>query len=149
MIIRDAEPKDAMQLDTMLSKLIQDEARYDSNLVPNCEIADNYCNRIGLDGHKLILIEVSGEIVGYLYGFLYHIPGIYKSPIGIIDALFVEEPHRRKGYASMLINTFRAFAAEKGACRIELKAVSGNQCAIDLYRKLSFTETKKYMKMEL
>jgi ribosomal protein S18 acetylase RimI-like enzyme len=49
----------------------------------------------------------------------------------------------------MLINTFRAFAAEKGACRIELKTVSGNQCAIDLYRKLSFTETKKYMKMEL
>lgn len=149
MRLRDAEAKDAKQLDIMLSKLIQDEAQYDSNLICDCEIKDNYCDRIGLDGHKLILIEASDEIVAYLYGFLYYIPGMYKSPIAIIDALFVDKEHRRQGYASALIDAFRAFAAENGACRIELKAVSENRHAIELYKKLSFVETKKYMKLEL
>ena len=62
MKIRNAEPKDAEQLDMMLTRLIQDESRYDRNLNRECEIKDNYCNRIGLDGHKLILIEENGEI---------------------------------------------------------------------------------------
>lgn len=149
MKIRNAEPKDAEQLDMMLTRLIQDESRYDRNLNRECEIKDNYCNRIGLDGHKLILIEENGEIVGYLYGFVYHIPGICKSPIAILDALFIDEKHRRKGYASMLIAEFRAFAIENGACQIELKVVSDNKHAVDLYKKLSFVETKKYMKMRL
>ncbi len=149
MRIRDAELKDAKQLEIMLSKLIRDESQYDSNLIHDCEIQDNYCNRIGLDGHKLILIEENEEIVGYLYGFIYHIPGIYKAPIAIIDALFVDEKYRRKSCASMLIDAFRVFAADNGACQIELKVVSENEHAVGLYRKLSFVETKKYMKLEL
>ena len=42
MKIRNAEPKDAEQLDMMLTRLIQDESRYDSNLNRECEIKDNY-----------------------------------------------------------------------------------------------------------
>ena len=149
MKMRDAEAKDAQQLDVLLTKLIREESRYDSNLNEACEIRDNYIGRIGLDGHKLILIEEDGEIVGYLYGFIYDVPGVYKSPIAILDALFVEEKHRRKGFASMLIDAFRTFAKENGACRIELKVISGNEPAAGLYEKLYFSETKKYMKMEL
>lgn len=143
MKIRDAELKDAQQLDLLLTRLIRDESKYDRNLNRECEIRDNYSSRIGPDGHKLTLIEEDGEIVGYLYGFIHHVPGVYQSPIAILDALFIDEKHRRKGYASMLIAEFRAFAAENGACRIELKVVSDNKHAVDLYTKLSFVETKK------
>ncbi len=149
MRIRDAELKDAKQLDKLLSKLIQYESQYDSNLVHDCIIEDNYCNRIGLDGHKLILVEENEEIMGYLYGFIYHVPGVYKSPIAIVDSLFVDENHRRKGYATLLMKVFRNFAIEKGACQIELKVVSENRPAVDLYNKLTFMETKKYMKIKL
>jgi len=148
-IIRDAEPKDTEQLDMLLTRLIRDEGKYDSNLDPKCEIKENYCNRIGLEGHKLILAEEQGKIAGYLYGFVYHVPGICIAPIAVIDALFVDEKHRRKGYASKLIAEFRTFAIENKACQIELKVVSDNQNAVALYEKLSFTETKKYMKMQL
>ena len=149
MNIRDAELRDAAQLDQLLARLIRDESQYDSNLNRNCEITDNYSGRIGLDGHKLILVEEDKEIVGYLYGFLYHIPGMYEAPIAILDALFVDEKHRRKGYGSMLVSEFKAFAKESGACRVELKVVSKNESALKLYEKLSFAETKKYMKAEL
>ena len=149
MRIRDAELKDANQLDALLTGLIRDEAQYDCNVNRTCEIKDNYCRLIGMEGHKLLLAEEDGEIVGYLYGFIYRVPGVYKSPGAILDALFVEEKHRRKGCASMLISGFREFARENGACQIELKVMSGNDRAINLYRKLSFAEMKKHMRMEL
>ena len=149
MIIRDAVVTDAEHLDMLLEKLIQDESQYDSNLNRNCEVKDNYCHRIGLDGHRAILVEEQGTIVGYAYGFLYSVPGIYHSQIAILDALFVDEQHRRKGYATKLISAFRTFAKENGACRLELKVLSNNKSAMALYEKLSFTEMKKYIKMEL
>ena len=149
MKMRDAKAEDTSRLDALLSKLICDESQYDGNLNQEREVKDNYCGRIGLDGHKLLLIEDNEEVVGYLYGFIYHIPGIYKAPIAIIDALFIEESHRRKGYASALISEFRKFAGENGVRQIELKVISDNKPALSLYEKLSFSETKKYMKMEL
>lgn len=149
MYIRDAEMKDAEQLDALLTKLIQDEAQYDSNLYQESIITNNYGNRIGLDGHKLILIEDENKIIGYLYGFIYHIPEIYKYPIAIVDALYIEEKYRRKGYATMLVSEFKAFALKNRAHQVELKVVSANQAAVEFYKKLAFCETKKYMRMRL
>ena len=143
MKLRDATPADAARLDELLTKLIHDEAQYDSNLNGSYVVTDNYCDRIGLEGHKLLLIEDGGEIVAFLYGFLYEIPGMLAKPIAILDALYVEEAYRRKGCA------FKAFAAESSACRIELKVLSRNETALRLYEKLSFKETKKYMAMDL
>ena len=149
MRIRDAELKDADRLDALLTRLIRDEARYDGNVNRACEIKDHYCRLIGMEGHKLLLAEADGEIVGYLYGFIYRVPGVYKEPGAILDALFVDEKHRRKGCASMLISGFKEFAKENGACQIELKVMSGNDRAVSLYEKLSFAEMKKHMRMEL
>ena len=149
MKLRDATPADAVRLDELLTKLIHDEVQYDSNLNGSCAITDNYLDRIGLEGHKLLLIEDEGEIVAFLYGFLYEIPSMFAKPIAILDALYVEKAYRRKGYAAQLISTFKAFAAESSACRIELKVLSNNENALRLYEKLSFQERKKCMAMDL
>ena len=149
MKLRDATTADAARLDTLLTRLIHDEVQYDSNLNGSYVVTDNYRDRIGLEGHKLLLIEEGGEIVAFLYGFLYEIPGMLAKPIAILDALYVEKEHRRKGYASQLISAFKPFAEENGACRIELKVLSCNEAALRLYEKLSFKETKKYMTMDL
>ena len=81
MKLRDATPADAARLDELLTKLIHDEAQYDSNLNASYVVTDNYLDRIGLEGHKLLLIEDEGEIVAFLYGFLYEIPGMLAKPI--------------------------------------------------------------------
>ena len=67
MKLRDATPADAARLDELLTKLIHDEAQYDSNLNGSYVVTDNYLDRIGLEGHKLLLIEGEGEIVAFLY----------------------------------------------------------------------------------
>lgn len=79
MKLRDATPADAARLDELLTKLIHDEAQYDSNLNASYVVTDNYLDRIGLEGHKLLLIEDEGEIVAFLYGFLYEIPAGLQS----------------------------------------------------------------------
>ena len=149
MKLRDTTPADAACLDKLLTKLIHDEVQYDPNLNDSYVVTDNYLDRIGLEGHKLLLIEDEGEIVAFLYGFLYEIPGMLAKPIAILDALYVEETYRRKGCAAQLISAFKAFAAESGACRVELKVLSNNETALHLYERLSFKETKKYMAMDL
>ena len=149
MKLRDATPADAARLDALLTKLIRDEAQYDSNFIDSYVVIDNYLDRIGLEDHKLLLIEDEREIVAFLYGFLYEIPGMFAKPIAILDALYVEETYRRKGCATQLISAFKSFAAESGACRIELKVLSNNETALHLYERLSFKETKKYMAMDL
>ena len=91
MKLRDATPADAARLDALLTKLIHYEAQYDSNLNGSYVVTDNYLDRIGLEGHKLLLTEDEGKIVAFLYGFLYEIPGMLAKPIAILDALYVEE----------------------------------------------------------
>lgn len=149
MKLREAAPADAARLDALLTKLIHYESQYDPNLKRSYVVADNYRDRIGLEGHKLLLIEDDGEIAAFLYGFLYEIPGMFAKPVAILDALYVEEAYRRKGCATQLISAFKAFAAESGACRMELKVLTDNETALHLYEKLQFNETKKYMAMEL
>lgn len=149
MIIREAEPRDANYLDELLTRLIHDEAQYDKNLNSKCAVTDNYCSRIGVDGHKLVLAEDEGKIVGFLYGFIYHVPDIWVQPVAILDALFVDEGYRRMGIAGMLFSEFKKFACESGVCRIELKVISDNIKALELYGKLSFREIKKYMSLDI
>lgn len=149
MKLREAAPADAARLDDLLTRLIRYEARYDPNLDRSYVVTDNYRDRIGMEGHKLLLIEDGGEIAAFLYGFLYEIPNMFAKPIAILDALYVEEAYRRKGCATQLISAFKAFAVESGACRMELKVLTDNETALHLYEKLQFNETKKYMAMEL
>ncbi len=149
MKIRDAEPKDAVLIDQMLTDLIHDESQYDFNLDSGCMITENYCNRIGLDGHKLLVAEDDGKIVGYIYGFIYQVPGIWLHSVAILDALYVDKNFRRRGCATLLFSKFKEFAKENGACRIELKVVSDNKAAVELYNHLSFVEAKKYMNLDL
>ena len=138
--IREASIEDAKTLDEMLTRLIRHEANYDKNLNDQSVVKDNY-----KEGHKIFVAEEEGRIIGFLYGFVYGIPDMWKEPVAILDALFVDEQYRGKGCACMLFEEFRKFACRSGVCRIELKVISENADALRLYQKLEFVETKKYM----
>lgn len=102
MVIRKAMKSDGAALDALLTKLIRDETRYDSNLSPEVVIKDNYAQRIEEEGSSAFVAEEDGNIVGYLYGFLYQIPGMMLRPVAIMDALYVEEAYRGQGIAREL-----------------------------------------------
>ena len=147
-IIRKARMEDTNTLDAMLTELIGYETRYDSNLDASYRVQDNYARLVEEPGCALLVAEAEGRIVGFLHGFLYQIPGMHVKPLALLDALFVSEPYRGRGIATALFSAFRRFAAEKGACRIELKVMSRNENALRFYEKLSFQECKKYMTLD-
>lgn len=147
-LIRKARMADTRTLDAMLTELIGYETRYDSNLDASYQVQDNYARLVGEEGCALLVAEAEGRILGFLYGFMYQIPGMFVKPVALLDALFVPEPYRGRGIATALFSAFRRFAAENGACRIELKVMSRNENALHFYEKLSFQECKKYMTLD-
>ncbi len=146
--IRNAEKSEAEALDALLTKLIQYETQFDSNLEKEYQVKNNYHEVIGKSGHKLLVAEADGQIVGFLYGFVYQIPGMFRQPVACLDALFVSEPYRNHGIARALFLQFKQFATENHACRIELKVLSQNESALHFYQKLSFQERKKHMELD-
>lgn len=62
-----------------------------------------------------------------------------RSEIYIYD-LAVDEPFRRRGVATGLIDTLRAVAAERGAWVVYVQADRGDEPAVALYSKLGVTE---------
>ena len=148
MKIRDARMEDAEILDRMLTELIRYETQWNSNMVDDFTVQHNYENRIGQPGHKTLVAEENGKIIGYIYGFSYQSP-VEKKPIVILDALYVAEKSRHSGCGSALIREFQRFAAAEGAAAIELKVFSENSPAFQLYTRMGFAETKKYMSLEI
>ena len=39
-----------------------------------------------MEGHKIFVVEEEGKMIGFLYGFVYGIPDLWREPAAILDA---------------------------------------------------------------
>jgi GNAT superfamily N-acetyltransferase len=63
-------------------------------------------------------------------------------PSGLLEDLFVEEPHRREGVASALVGAAEAWCLERGATRVQLLADRGNDRALRFYDAAGYLPTR-------
>ena len=148
MHIRPAKSDEGAVCDALLTRLIQAERQWESNLDETFTVCDNYEHRMSEEGTLLLVAEENDESVGFLFGFLSPSP-VLKRPTALLDALFVCEEHRSKGIGKALALRFREWVKEQGVYAIELKVMSQNTTALRLYESLGFSETKKYMQCNL
>ena len=90
--------------------------------------------------HFVNVIEVSsGRRVGEAW-YLAEVKG-GKTQFWI-DWVFIEPQHRRRGYATQVLQQLAAEASRLGADRVGLSVLSDNVEALALYTKLGFRQTR-------
>ena len=133
--IRRATLNDSSTINSFLTKLIQDEKKYDVNINENCVVTCLYENLIPYDNNCILVAEYKDKLIGYLYGYIENNGDAYINSIARLEAMFVEEKYRNNGLGTMLIDNFKTWAKSKEAKYVELKVCNENESAIALYKK--------------
>lgn len=130
MTFRFANVEDCSILDTMLTKLIMDERKYDKSIDKNFKVQNFYQNVLGKN-NIIYLCEEENKIIGYVYT-------IINSENAVIDALYVEECYRNKKIATTLITEIIKVINEKNIYKILINVMSDNIVAKSFYLSLGF-----------
>ncbi|RUR79177.1 GNAT family N-acetyltransferase [Chlorogloeopsis fritschii PCC 9212] len=91
----------------------------------------------------VFVAEENGEMVGFTQ--LYpSFSSVSMKLIWILNDLYVEEPYRRKGIATLLMNAAEKYAKESGAVRFILATQISNTNAQKLYESRGYTKDKEF-----
>lgn len=143
-----ATKKDVSKANEFLTRLIQDEKRYDSNINENCVINSFYEKNLNNQNCCLLFAKSEEEILGYLYGFSRD-DSATVNKISKLDAMFVDEKYRGQKIADKLIEEFKRWSISKDCKHIELNVCNSNIVALNLYKKHGFKEVKTIMSLDL
>lgn len=90
---------------------------------------------IGTENSQWTVIELGPKLIGF--GLIYLVPK--PPPAGaFIQWAYVEESERRHGLGQKLLDHMTAWARDRGANRIELQFIEGNETARRFWTKLGF-----------
>ena len=128
MIIRVLDEKRANICDMLLTKLIQDERKYNSFINEKFIVNDYFKNVIQNKDNILLCYEEEENILGYIY--LKLIKDEDKNGY-LIDGLYVERNYRNKGIASKLIDSSLSIIKDKNINFIDINVMANNKAAIN------------------
>lgn len=144
MNFRSANLNDSLQLDNLLTKLVEDEkANYDKYINIG-KINGLYQTLLINNNTHAFVCEENNKIVGYIYCY------VNNESIGILDALYIEEEYRGLGIATKLIElAINWLKDEKLVKLIEISVMDKNELAKKLYKKLGFQKFKETLRIEI
>lgn len=139
MIIKKVETiEEANTCDLLLTKLIQDEKKYNDNLKEEYIVKDYFKNIYNKDDRALF-VALDKKVVGYIYvKIITSNDGPTKYREALIDGLYVEETYQSMGIGTSLINKAIEWCQDKDITYISLHVLDKNIDARRLYKKLGF-----------
>jgi GNAT superfamily N-acetyltransferase len=155
-VVRKAEPRDLEALGRLGALLMQTHYAFDSLrfLAPHHGVEHGYATflraRIDSPDDVVFVAEKDGRVAGYVFAALE--PMSWKElrgPAGFVHDVIVEEPDRRGGIATMLMNAAMDWLREHGAPRVLLGTAAPNKSAQALFHRLGFRDTMIEMTKEL
>ena len=124
--------------DDLLTKLIQFEAKIDTNINSTIVVKDCYKNYLNSTERKIFIATQDNQVVGFCPIVIKTEKTVVK-PIIFLQALFVEQNFRHQKVATRLIETIENWAKENfNNSLLELEALNNNTYAFDFYRNLGF-----------
>jgi ribosomal protein S18 acetylase RimI-like enzyme len=141
--------KDAIECNKLLTNLINNERKYDTNIKSDY-IVNKYFENIYANKNNCLFIAKDNNnlVIGYAFcKMITSDDGPYINHIALIDGLYVNQEYRQQGVATKLIEECKTWAIEAGATIIELNVMSENINAINLYENIGFKELEKKMRL--
>lgn len=86
--------------------------------------------------HCWRIVEVEGQAIGF--GLIYLVNPQTRSPGAFIHWAYLDPAFRRKGMGQQLLDEMLAWARTKGAKRVELQFIDGNETAARFWSKMGF-----------
>lgn len=139
MIIRVLDEDRANICDNLLTKLIQDECKYDSSIEKNFVVKNYFINIIKKKSNILLCYEENNIIKGYIY-----LKPIKNNDLNgyLIDGLYVDIVYRNKGIATKLITEAIKIIKKTKTDFIDINVLANNKIAWNLYKSFGFNEFK-------
>lgn len=135
MIIQVKDDNLAEKCDELLTKLIEDERKYNNKINEFFIVVDYFKNVINDDNNILLCYKIDENVVGYIFfKYINNIDGVGY----LIDGLFVEEAYRNKGIAKSLISEGLKRIDSIKKDFIEIKVMANNKIAMKLYESFGF-----------
>jgi GNAT superfamily N-acetyltransferase len=98
-----------------------------------------YFSRVISGGETLGLVaEADGVAAGYLVGRMREPGDTRPVRLAVLEAMYVQPDHRRRGVGAALVSEFRAWAGQQGADRLSVTAYAANTDAIRFYEREGF-----------
>ena len=89
----------------------------------------------------VFVAEADGELVGFSEATMHErASGCSSSPVGYLEAWWVDERFRRSGVGRRLLREAEAWAMENGATEMASDAHADNEVSLTVHRAIGFTE---------
>lgn len=136
-MIREMKKSDASTLSAMALEIWDSDDR-DELEKEFIEMADD-------DDATCFIKEVFGEAVGFANVAMRHdyVEGCETSPVAYLEAIYVSEAHRMKGYAKDLVRRCEAWAKERGITEFASDCLLENTDSLHFHIAIGFTEVAR------
>jgi GNAT superfamily N-acetyltransferase len=154
-LIRRAEPRDALALGNLGAALVRAHHAFDARrfLTPGPGLEEGYAHFLRTQLAKrdvaIFVAERAGTIIGYVYAGVE--PRSWKElrdVAGFLHDVVVDPGVRRSGVGTRLIETAAAWLTNRGVARVMLWTAEKNQEAQRLFEHLGFRRTMIEMTRE-
>jgi ribosomal protein S18 acetylase RimI-like enzyme len=138
MIVRDARAADVSAVHRLIGQLADapDEAAFRAR----------FDRAVASDGHRIIVAEVEGKVVGVLH--MFERPALEKPCEAVVQALVVDSPARSSGVGEALMHEAEAWAQSRKLPSVSLYSRADRKRAHAFYERIGYRVKATSVRME-